>query len=194
MSGNAGLIKIFEYALNQEKTGMSFFETSLGRLGVGAAVGAFRRLIAEEQQHIAFLDGILATLRGGGEIEMSALKDVPLESANYFDERDREAAQAAATQLVALGVDIAVITLGEYGVVYADEETKGHIPALQTQIVDPTGAGDAMTAAIIFGLLEDIPLDECVRLGVTAAALTLRSRETVRPDLSIDLLYDELVI
>jgi hypothetical protein len=29
---------------------------------------------------------------------------------------------------------------------------------------------------------------------VTAASLTLRSRESVRPDLSVDLLYDELVI
>jgi hypothetical protein len=33
-----------------------------------------------------------------------------------------------------------------------------------------------------------------MRLGVTAAALTLRSRETVLPTLSQELLYDELVI
>ncbi len=111
-----------------------------------------------------------------------------------FDPHNRDAVQRAAAHLVALGVEIAIITLGEFGVVYADAETTGHIPAVQTQIVDPTGAGDAMTAAIIFGLLEDIPLDECVRLGVTAATLTLRTRETVRPDLSVDLLYNELVI
>ncbi|HEC23623.1 MAG TPA: ribokinase [Chloroflexi bacterium] len=111
-----------------------------------------------------------------------------------FEESDRDAAQAAARRLVSMGVEIAVITLGEHGVVYADAETKGYIPAIQTHILDETGAGDAMTAAIIFGLLEEIPLDECVRLGVTAATLTLRTRETVRPDLSVDLLYDELVI
>jgi pseudouridine kinase len=107
---------------------------------------------------------------------------------------DREAAQKAASHLVALGVDIAVITLGEHGAVYADDETFGHIPAIVGQVVDSTGAGDAMTAAIIFGILEGIPLDESVGLGVTAATLTMRSRETVRPDLSVDLLYDELVI
>ena len=111
-----------------------------------------------------------------------------------FPQNDREAAQEAATALVEKGVEIALITLGEFGVVYNDGETKGHIPAIQTQIVDETGAGDAMTAAIIFGLLEDIPLDECVRLGVTAASLTLRTRETVRRDLTVELLYDELVI
>jgi pseudouridine kinase len=111
-----------------------------------------------------------------------------------FDTTNPEAAMAAATHFVSMGVNMAVIALAEFGVVYADAETKGHIPALQTQVIDPTGAGDAMTAAIIFGLREDIPLDECVRLGVTAASLTLRSRESVRPDLSVDLLYDELVI
>lgn len=111
-----------------------------------------------------------------------------------FKASNREAAQAAAVKLSGMGVAIAIITLGEHGVVYASADTSGHIPAITGSIVDPTGAGDALTAATIFGLLEDIPLDEAVRLGVTAATLTMRSRETVRPDLSVDLLYDELVI
>ncbi|MBN1310735.1 MAG: carbohydrate kinase family protein [Anaerolineae bacterium] len=113
---------------------------------------------------------------------------------DVFAEADREAAQAAAAHLVALGVDVAIITLGKHGVVYADAETKGHVPAIQTYVVDSIGAGDAQAAAIIFGLIEDLPLDECVRLGVAAATLTLRTQETVRPDLSIDLLYDALTI
>lgn len=120
------------------------------------------------------------------EHEAQALCDVA------FDPNDRDAALEAASRLVSLGVEVAIITMGEFGAVYANGDTTGHVPAIKTEIVDPTGAGDAMTAAVIFGLLEDIPLDECVRLGVTAASLTLRTRETVRPDLSIDLLYDEL--
>jgi pseudouridine kinase len=111
-----------------------------------------------------------------------------------FDPSDPDAAGKAAWQLVQKGVEVAVVTLSEFGVVYRSGETKGHIPALKTNVVDQTGAGDAQTAAILFGLLEGIPLDEAVRLGVTAASLTLRSRETVRHDLSVELLYDELVI
>jgi pseudouridine kinase len=111
-----------------------------------------------------------------------------------FDASSRETAQEVAVRLVGLGVKIAIITLGEHGVVYSSEETSGHIPAITGHVVDPTGASDAMTAAIIFGLLEGIPLDESVRLGVNAATLTMRSRDTVRPDLNIDLLYDEMVI
>ena len=50
---------------------------------------------------------------------------------------------------------------------------------------DTTGSGDAVTAAVIFGLPHEMPIDEAVRLGVSAAALTLRTRHTVAPDLSL---------
>lgn len=107
---------------------------------------------------------------------------------------DRDSAITAAKHLVSLGVDIAIVTLAEFGVVYADSKRSGHIPAIQTDVVDFTGAGDALTAGIIFGLLNDIPLDESVRLGVSAASLALRSRDTVTHDLSVERLYDQLVI
>lgn len=141
----------------------------------------------------ALADRLRPYLPQFGLIAPNALEAQAL-SGIAFDPHYLVGATEAATHLVAQGVHIAIIALGEHGVVYADTETKGHIPAMQTQIVDTTGAGDAMMAAIIFGLREEIPLDECVRLGVTAASLTLRSRETVRPDLSVDLIYDELAI
>lgn len=106
----------------------------------------------------------------------------------------RRASLGAAKRLVSLGVDIAVITLGEYGVCYATSETSGAIPAIVTDVVDPTGVGDALTATIMFALLNDIPLDDALRLGVTAASLTLGYRGAVVPDLSLEKLYDNLVI
>jgi pseudouridine kinase len=51
-----------------------------------------------------------------------------------------------------------------------------------------------MTAAVIFALLNDVPVDEAVRLGTSAASLTLRYPGTVVPELSLEKLYDELVI
>lgn len=81
------LIKVFEYALNQEETGMSFFEASLKRMGVGAAVSAFERLIEEEEMHIKFINQILKDLRKGSDIEPDSIKEIVLEPSNYFDER-----------------------------------------------------------------------------------------------------------
>jgi pseudouridine kinase len=105
----------------------------------------------------------------------------------------RNEAIAAAKQLVSQGVEIAVVTLAEMGVCYATSNEFGHFPALDIEIVDLTGAGDALSATIIFGLLEEIPVDETIRLGVSAAALTLQSRETVCRDLSLERLYDQLI-
>jgi pseudouridine kinase len=107
---------------------------------------------------------------------------------------DRDSAIEAARRLVSLGAHIAVVTLGDQGLAYADGSGAGFIRAIHTHVVDSTGAGDALTGAVIFGLLNDVPLDEAMRLGVTAASLTLQSAETVLPNLSQELLYDELVI
>ena len=111
-----------------------------------------------------------------------------------FESSDPGAALEDARALLALGVDIALITLAEFGVVYATHETSGHIPAIQTPILDPTGAGDALTAAVLFGLVNDMELDDAVRLGVSAASLTLRHSGTVYPELTLEKLYEQLVI
>lgn len=108
--------------------------------------------------------------------------------------RTSESAVDTAHCLRNLGIKIAIVTLAEQGLAYAGGSSSGHIPALHTQVVDPTGVGDALTAAVIFGLLNEMPLDEAVRLGISAAAITLRTRETVVIDLSLDRLYDELVV
>jgi len=102
----------------------------------------------------------------------------------------RRQAIEAARYLVSQGVGIAVISLAQFGVCYATSDTAGYIPAIRTEIIDPTGAGDAMTAAVIFGLLNNIPLDDSLRLGVSAASLTLRHPGAVLPDLSLEKLYD----
>ncbi len=111
-----------------------------------------------------------------------------------FSISNRREAMHAAKALVAQGVEMVVIALAKFGVAYATSETSGHIPAIRTEIIDPTGAGDALTATVLFGLLNDMSIDDAVRLGVSAASLTLRHRGSVAPDLSLEKLYDQLVI
>jgi len=106
----------------------------------------------------------------------------------------RSEATAAAQQLVSMGVGIAVITLGEEGLCYASSRGSGYIPAIRCEVVDYTGAGDALTAAVVYGLVNGFPLDEAMRLGVSAATLALKCLETVCPDMSLERLYDQLVI
>lgn len=107
---------------------------------------------------------------------------------------DLDTAINAAKHLVAMGAYIAVVTLGEKGLAYADGSGGGFIRAPQVHVVDTSGAGDALTGAVIFGLLNEVPVDEAMRLGVTAAALALQTTETVAPNLSQEMLYERLVI
>jgi rubrerythrin len=89
MSADEKLIKIFEYALNQEQTGRSFFEVSVERMGIGAAVSAFKQLIKEEERHIDFINTILEDLRKGEEVKPESLKSVAMEPTNFFDDRSK---------------------------------------------------------------------------------------------------------
>ncbi len=131
-----------------------------------------------------FLDRLWLIVPNESEAEVLCPHPVP--------HADRDQAIDAARHLTSEGVDIASVTMAEIGVGYASADGSGHVPALKTEIVDPTGAGDAFTAAVIFALHNEIPLDEAVLLGVSAASLTLRSPGTVAPDLSLERLYDAL--
>ena len=98
----------------------------------------------------------------------------------------------AAKCMVSQGVQIAIVTMAELGVCYATSETSGYVPPVRTEIIDPTGAGDALTAAVLFGLLNRMPIDDAMRLGVAAASLTLAYRGAVAPELSLEKVYDQL--
>ncbi len=87
-----------------------------------------------------------------------------------------------------------MITMGAEGLFYAAENGSGHISALRVDVVDATGAGDALTAGIVYGLCNGMDLDEAMRIGVSAAALTLQSSETVSPELNLERVYERIVV
>ena len=122
------------------------------------------------------------------EVEAAYLTQV--EYAGY----DPDASLDIALSLTRLGVRNAVITLSDYGLVYAASDETGYLPARYSAMIDSTGTGDAVTSAIIFGMINDLPTVESIRLGAAAASLTLQSSETVVPDLSLDMLYDHLTV
>jgi len=99
----------------------------------------------------------------------------------------------AVQYLVAQGVKVGIVTLGENGAAYATANERGMFDTPQVSVVDSTGAGDALSAGVIFGLVNQLDLGEALRLGMAAARLTLGSTESVLPDLSPDLLYEQLI-
>jgi 2-dehydro-3-deoxygluconokinase len=68
-----------------------------------------------------------------------------------------------------------VVTDGEAGAHWRTGPAFGHVPSVPATIVDRMGAGDALTAGVIDGVLDD-DLERGVRQGVVMAALTLGVR------------------
>jgi pseudouridine kinase len=99
-----------------------------------------------------------------------------------------------ARQLRLQGVEIVVVTLADFGLTYDTGHESGYLPGHYAKMVDSTGTGDAIAAAIMFGMLNELPAVQCMRLGVAAAALTVQTTDTVVPDLSLDMLFDHLLV
>ena len=85
-----------------------------------------------------------------------------------------ESALAAATALREQGARNVIVTLGERGVlVLAEGESGKHYPAPKVAAVDTTAAGDTFVGGLCAALAAKRPLDEAVRFGQAAAALSV---------------------
>jgi len=115
-----------------------------------------------------------------------------LDEARALLEEPEASPEAAAAALLARGAARIVLTLGSEGLVAADSAGIRRIRPVDADIVDATGAGDALIAATLVGLLKGLDLHDAARLGTAAAALTVDSSASVRPDLSLALLETTL--
>lgn len=115
-----------------------------------------------------------------------------LDEARAFLREPETSAEEAAARLRACGAERVVLTLGEAGLVVSDQSGTCQLAAVRATISDATGAGDALIAATLVTLLKGYPLTEAARLGTVAAALTVESTASVRPDLSFALLETTL--
>jgi adenosine kinase len=70
-----------------------------------------------------------------------------------------------------------VVTLGAQGCeVWADGQKTTMPPVAATQVLDPTGCGDAFRAALLFGLEQGWSLTRCAELGNRIGAAKIASR------------------
>lgn len=78
---------------------------------------------------------------------------------------------------IAAGLQGLVVTLGAQGSrVYANGEVIDVASAPATEVVDPTGCGDAYRAGLLFGLARDYDWLRCARLGAVMGAFKIAHR------------------
>jgi len=105
-----------------------------------------------------------------------------LRGPHFADGRD------AALALQATGAREAVVTLGAGGLALASIDGAFPFPAIQADVIDITGAGDALIAGTLHGLLRGRDTRAAIRTGMLLATLTTETAASVHPDLSASLL------
>lgn len=116
--------------------------------------------------------------------ELAALTDAPTTT-------NREI-EAAAAVLLRRGVELVWVRRGEHGSTLCTAEGVVEIEAVSTVVEDVTGAGDSMLGAFCHALMAAATIEDAARFGHAAAALTIASPHTVRPDLDAQLVSDLL--
>ena len=92
--------------------------------------------------------------------------------------------EKASTLLLNQGVKNIVVTLGNQGLYLINHKGITHLPNFPAMAKDVTGAGDSLTAGIIYGLLKYKDMEIACKCGLAAASLTVSSIDTVSDELN----------
>ena len=78
-------------------------------------------------------------------------------------------------ELRKMGPDVCVITMGSEGCIGSDGTRVAREPAHEVDVVDTTGAGDVFHGAFLYGMVQNWPVERCLRFASVAAALKCRA-------------------
>ena len=105
------------------------------------------------------------------EIEAEQITGKPVKSIND--------AEIAAGKLLEKGASAAVITLGEQGALFKDNNQIIHQPSYEVgPVVETTGAGDAFNGGLAVALAEEMPIDKALRFACATASISVTRQGT----------------
>jgi len=90
------------------------------------------------------------------------------------------------------GVQNVFITLGKEGVIYGNNEQIHYLPPVPAKVLNTIGAGDAFLSGVVFGFIQDFPLDKIAQSGLISAGLTVQSERVVSEEIAPDTVLEKL--
>ena len=89
-----------------------------------------------------------------------------------------------AQNLVKKGVQNVLVTCGPRGVCCVNKDGFIFENSIKTDVVNVTGAGDALISGVLYGLYKKLDLHHCIKYGIRAATITIQSSDTVSCNLN----------
>ena len=94
--------------------------------------------------------------------------------------------ERAAQWLHAQGVEHLVMSLGARGIYWSDKDAgRGWHSGLPCDVVNVTGAGDAILAGLVHGFMKHQTLSDTIPFAMACAALTVTAEQANHPSLSV---------
>lgn len=112
-----------------------------------------------------------ADTMNAGNVDLVRGADYVVASERFAHEYTGEQALPTALARLAALAPVAVVTLGERGLVWRRGDEIGALPAFPVHVVDTTGAGDAFHGAFAAGVAAGMPWPELLRFASAAGAL-----------------------
>ena len=100
--------------------------------------------------------------------------------------KDQSSLEQAAQALLDAGLTQVFLSMGKNGVYCANQQERATVPPHPSELVNTTGAGDSMMAAIVWGWLQKFSLEDCARAGMAAASICIESPGTISPQMSCE--------
>jgi 1-phosphofructokinase family hexose kinase len=169
------------FRMAQEKTSDSDMIVLTGSLPPGCPEGTYRDLLKILEGKKCILD------TEGKELELAAKGACPylikpnlkeMEATLGMELRTMRTIRDAALIFIRLGVQHAVVSMGEMGAMYVSAEKTLFAPALRVETRSTVGAGDAMIGGMLLGYEKEKNMAKAFRYGIAAGAASVMTEGT----------------
>ena len=169
------------FSMAHEKTADSDMIVITGSLPPGCPEGTYRDLLKILKGKKCILD------TEGKELELAAKGACPflikpnlkeMEATLGIELRTMRTIRDAALLFIRLGVEHAVVSMGEMGAMYVSAEKTLFAPALRVDIKSTVGAGDAMIGGMLLGYEKEKDMSRAFRYGIAAGAASVMTAGT----------------
>ena len=169
------------FELTRQETASSEIVVMTGSLPPGCPEGTYRDLMNALDGKKCILD------TEGKELELAAKGAKPylikpnlreLETTLGIELRTIRAIRDAALLFIRLGVEHAVVSMGEMGAMYVSERKTLFAPALRIEAKSTVGAGDAMIGGMLMGYEKTGDMAKAFRYGIAAGAASVMTEGT----------------